>query len=1063
MTTAVTATKERIHKSLIGEFQFSSFSNKKFVPDKRAKGLLTNDILTQILSEGGKGYRDTIFGRRNGKQSSDSSNSELVRYIEDHATRVFATLLLSGHVERAVKLRKYGFMDKYLPVQIHDDQVTSFHLLADDKALKWFEGWSSQELASFDTFQWHFLAPVFTSRSILEQPHDMCPLPFTSYGDDEDGGSFGKIYQARIHHDHIEGLQLNEDFTVAIKEIRATHVPDRTYEVEMDALELARWLEDDHLVKFIAGFEMTGKHYLMFQWVNGGNLRSYWESFQGLRDGELIKRTLKQIEGIANALGKMHNVDPEKNCRHGDLKPENILVSERSNNEIFLQITDMGSAKIHSVPTSLRQIGTTSLAGTLRYQPPEVRTSRRRSRAYDIWSMGCILLEFIVWFLYGWDGLSEFNKSFDHTTQPFFRIGIGEERCILQPNVDKWIKHLQRTCLVDSHDKCVSRALRKLLDFVCTEILVENDEAENDMIIDNGPQSSLGHRLPRIILERAATRKRDGLQQQRAGISKVSAMLAEICSEDGANYFYNNKAAASEDSKHILRSDELKKELKLQPPTYHLDIGPPQQQIASPEHWLNDCDSKHGKTCKALNTTMKRPTRLIDVGDVLSKTLKLDCNPEDKPYIALSHPWGDEESNPRFCTTKSNIDIYKNSIGLDQLPETFRDAVLVTQNLHVKYLWIDSLCILQGEAEDFHIESQFMEDYYSGAYCTISATSATGSSSGFLKERPTNGGNVRECHMLQIQNEPSGPKSTFYICKSIDDFDRDVEKSSLSRRGWVFQERALSRRTIHFTDTQTYWECGHGVRCETMNRLFNRQSSFLSDPNFPNSTIGYQKGMRIKFFQYIYSKYSALGFSYETDRSVAMFGLEKRLARTYKVRARYGILDDEFLHRSLLWQKAEEPLRKIEFGRNNDKVPSWSWMAVMGSIKYMDAPFDLMEWNEGEIKSPLKGDLKEVNRVWTQPVSDFIVPARSVSQEVNPKDLFYDRPEYEVNDESINDNLKCVIIGWDKIEQQNKDFYALLVIPTGASRDGYPDYERIGVARMTGTDFEKDETRVRIV
>jgi hypothetical protein len=66
----------------------------------------------------------------------------------------------------------------------------------------------------------------------------------------------------------------------------------------------------------------------------------------------------------------------------------------------------------------------------------------------------------------------------------------------------------------------------------------------------------------------------------------------------------------------------------------------------------------------------------------------------------------------------------------------------------------------------------------------------------------------------------SDPDSTFYICEAIDDFAHDVESSSLSKRGWVYQERALSRRTIHFAGTQVYWECGQGIRCETMTKMF---------------------------------------------------------------------------------------------------------------------------------------------------------------------------------------------------------------------------------------------------
>jgi hypothetical protein len=60
---------------------------------------------------------------------------------------------------------------------------------------------------------------------------------------------------------------------------------------------------------------------------------------------------------------------------------------------------------------------------------------------------------------------------------------------------------------------------------------------------------------------------------------------------------------------------------------------------------------------------------------------------------------------------------------------------------------------------------------------------------------------------------------TYYVCEAIDDFHCDVDQSELNKRGWVLQERALSRRTVYFTEKQSYWECGGGVRCETMTKM----------------------------------------------------------------------------------------------------------------------------------------------------------------------------------------------------------------------------------------------------
>lgn len=143
------------------------------------------------------------------------------------------------------------------------------------------------------------------------------------------------------------------------------------------------------------------------------------------------------------------------------------------------------------------------------------------------------------------------------------------------------------------------------------------------------------------------------------------------------------------------------------------------------------------------------------------------------------------------------------------LPLTFQHAVAITRDLGVEYLWIDSICIIQGEDGDFKYEASRMEDVFSNAYCVLAACSALGQHDGFLKER-----HQRQSLLLQQSGNPP-----VFVCEFIDDFHHDVLESNLSRRGWVLQERALARRTIYFTDKQTYWECGEGVRSETMTRM----------------------------------------------------------------------------------------------------------------------------------------------------------------------------------------------------------------------------------------------------
>jgi hypothetical protein len=224
--------------------------------------------------------------------------------------------------------------------------------------------------------------------------------------------------------------------------------------------------------------------------------------------------------------------------------------------------------------------------------------------------------------------------------------------------------------------------------------------------------------------------------------------------------------------------------------------------------WLKDCDSHEG--CRRLYNT-ELPTRLIYVGTNEGDTIRL-CEPKEEnqvhdfSYIALSHAWG-ENNYTRFITKdQADLDKFKQGIVFNKLPRTFRDAIVTTRALKKRYLWIDSLCILQNDQEDKKIEIPRMDVVYSSAYCVIAASRAADQRTGFLLKRDPR---------LFIHF----PETDIYACEDIDDFRCHVLKSGLNSRAWVLQERALARRTVYFTEKQTYFECGEGIRCETLGKI----------------------------------------------------------------------------------------------------------------------------------------------------------------------------------------------------------------------------------------------------
>lgn len=226
-------------------------------------------------------------------------------------------------------------------------------------------------------------------------------------------------------------------------------------------------------------------------------------------------------------------------------------------------------------------------------------------------------------------------------------------------------------------------------------------------------------------------------------------------------------------------------------------------------NWLQECDQHH-EDCKPIKGTSPTPlpTRLIDVGEKGGDMVRLyeTAAGDAFEYLALSHIWGPP---PHFCTLSKNLAEHRRGIPLEALPKTFQDAVEVTRNLDHRYLWIDSICIVNDSINDWGVESQRLEQTFNHAYCVLNASCASGPQDGFMKPR-------RERSCMKIQHSRH---SSIYACEFIDKFQEDALDSNLNQRAWVLQERALAQRAIFFTEGQTYWECGAGVRCETITRM----------------------------------------------------------------------------------------------------------------------------------------------------------------------------------------------------------------------------------------------------
>ncbi|KAF2688472.1 HET-domain-containing protein [Lentithecium fluviatile CBS 122367] len=490
-------------------------------------------------------------------------------------------------------------------------------------------------------------------------------------------------------------------------------------------------------------------------------------------------------------------------------------------------------------------------------------------------------------------------------------------------------------------------------------------------------------------------------------------------------------------------------------------------EAGSPAHikvlsqWLDECnkDETHS-SCWSLKSgryanseaLTRMPTRLIDVGSIGEKRVRLHQTAagDSGNWIALSHQWGPP---PYFSTNRQNLEAHMVGMEFKLLPPTFRDAVTLTRALGLKYLWIDSICIIQGKDGDFNEESKRMEDVYSGAYCVVAASRALCHNAGFLQSR-----RPRDFVALCQGNE-----APFYISEMIDDFQSHVLNGALNSRGWVMQEHALARRTIFFTEHQTYWECGGGVRCETMTKLNNNLAASLGDPDFPSILNEAEQGERILRYQKLYHDYSRLGLSNDYDRPTAIAGLQRRLLRALDAKGGFGMFDEGaargLLCRSLLWRRGsdmpKQSLKRIKFPADRviSAVPSWSWMAYTGGIDYLELDFggyvwQAVEppWSRAENAFPRTEDrgISISLNAEAQECTDYVEMAagndRLVVLDMIPGS---DQPKEAV----------CVVLGIEKGKRplEEKKHCVIFIKQTKErERDGSRIYERIGVGYFPG-------------
>ena len=350
--------------------------------------------------------------------------------------------------------------------------------------------------------------------------------------------------------------------------------------------------------------------------------------------------------------------------------------------------------------------------------------------------------------------------------------------------------------------------------------------------------------------------------------------------------------------------------------------------------WLRQCEETH-QLCRTVRFPFGitiLPTRLIHIRG-RPKLIELktrDVNPERMRYATLSHRWLPED-NAKLL--RSNLEAMKRAVDTSFLTPVFSDSIAIAKQLGLEYIWIDALCIIQDDTEDWHRESSLMGFVYRNAYCNLGASAAAESSVGcsssvgsceytgeglFSTRTPSD---LPVLHTNIIWQDSVKP----YF--GIPHFARaDLDDVSLLRRGWVFQERLLSPCSIYF-GKQLTWECSELLASE----IFPQGSPGVRSPSSWNSNapvrlynlinrpsitdLVYADNIRINELYRVWLNlmrtFRKCRLTFESDVFPAIAGLAEAFQQTLRDEYLAGLWRGDMI-RGLLWHVHSWPRRTAQ-------------------------------------------------------------------------------------------------------------------------------------------------------
>jgi serine/threonine protein kinase len=520
---------------------------------------------------------------------------------------------------------------------------------------------------------------------------------------------------------------------------------------EVDVLQKLR---HPHIVRLLGAYSNGDKMSILLAPVADTTL-SAWLEAPVLREPAALAQTIVKMLGcLASSVRYLHEQRPV--VKHMDIKPQNILIIQGDQEFPHVVLSDFGISSVqseaeHGKPAPL----------TRQYCAPEVSEGISREQAADIWSLGCVFAEMAtVAFKDGNSSWLDFRRHFRGRDSKYYWQDV--------PALHSWLsKFLETSC--DSTETTVVRTVKSMLD---PEPMHRPDATELTLTFTPAP----------------CCLSWPNDNSSYPGPVEESASVEMFVREDSVDCHAHSHQHGTDDDQE------------------------PCDPVSHAKSWIDECAQSH-HACHQHSTGPKTlPTRLVDIrpnnatdGTVrIVDSASLGDTSSSIDYISLGYLWDQHE--PVLSTDR--LQAMRNELGRDSLPRALNEAIAAADRMGYRYLWVDSLCVLQDSEEDKERECLATADVYRNSTLTIVLDQLQNSFSD-----PTTTQEVSSRRTDGIYDPCSTSPTT-----ALSAVDFSTPGFGWDTRAWALQERFLSPRHLHLGEQQMYWECNALKASETFPR-----------------------------------------------------------------------------------------------------------------------------------------------------------------------------------------------------------------------------------------------------